>query len=784
MKKILRILFLLLISVIVGCAALQKIELDQQYGPAYPRSRLVERVSGRIDYLRDVKPILDNRCTVCHGCYDAPCQLKLSAIEGIERGASKAKVYDGSRLLAANLTRLFDDANSMEQWRQKGFYPVLNERDQTEAANLSGGTMARMLELKRLHPLPNGDRLPESFDFSLNRDQQCPKVEEFESFAKDYPLWGMPYGFPGLTDSEHNILVEWLKQGARHQNHAPISKDYSMRIAEWETFLNGRSLKRQLMARYIYEHLFLAHLYFDGYEIPLFFRLVRSKSKPGNPIELIATRRPYDDPKTDKVYYRLQPVRTTILVKTHLPYALSPTRMARYRELFLTPQYEVSRLPSYDVATAANPFIAFRSIPVSARYRFMLDEAQFTIMGFIKGPVCRGQMALNVIEDQFWLVFVDPDHPLIDPQNEFLAKEKTNLRLPAQNQSNSTALLAWLEYSKRQKNYLKAKARYLEKNLTDKKDISLDLIWDGDGHNPNAALTIFRHFDSASVVQGFVGDSPKTAWVIGYPLLERIHYLLVAGFDVYGNYGHQLNSRLYMDFLRMEGEFNFLTLLPRKDRQTERNYWYRGASEQVKSYIYGQRINFDQDSGINFRTDNPKAELFELLRQRLRSVLNGSYAIDQIKDPMVEKSLARLARLQGAGLSPIPQTVFLTITNIETGSLGMYTLIHNIGHSNVSHLFSESAEYLPNEDSLTVTKGFVGAYPNAFLHVKKSQLIELVDAISGIKHNEDYRSLLDRFGVRRTNPGFWRYSDRLHSAYKNENFFEAGIFDYNRLENR
>lgn len=45
--------------------------------------------------------------------------------------------------------------------------------------------------------------------------------------------------------------------------------------------------------------------------------------------------------------------------------------------------------------------------------------------------------------------------------------------------------------------------------------------------------------------------------VIGYPLFERMHYLLLAGYDVYGNIGHQLATRLYMDFLRMEGELNF-----------------------------------------------------------------------------------------------------------------------------------------------------------------------------------------------------------------------------------
>ena len=105
---------------------------------------------------------------------------------------------------------------------------------------------------------------------------------------------------------------------------------------------------------------------------------------------------------------------------------------------------------------------------------------------------------------------------------------------------------------------------------------------------------MFRHFDSASVVKGLVGEPPKTAWVIGYALFERIHYLLAAGFDVYGNVGHQLNSRLYMDFLRMEGESNFIDLLPRAARESTRDYWYRGASQSVKDYVYGRKAQFDR----------------------------------------------------------------------------------------------------------------------------------------------------------------------------------------------
>ena len=52
-----------------------------------------------ISYNEKVRPVLESRCVVCHGCYDAPCQLKLSSPEGIHRGANKKKVYYHSYLL-------------------------------------------------------------------------------------------------------------------------------------------------------------------------------------------------------------------------------------------------------------------------------------------------------------------------------------------------------------------------------------------------------------------------------------------------------------------------------------------------------------------------------------------------------------------------------------------------------------------------------------------------------------------------------------------------------------
>ncbi len=95
-------------------------------------------------------------------------------MRGITRGASKQEVYDGTRLISANVTRLFIDAQTPQQWREKEFHAVINEGQSNSLGNLENSLIAGMLALKRLHPMPAGRRLPDnSFDLKLNRDQQC-----------------------------------------------------------------------------------------------------------------------------------------------------------------------------------------------------------------------------------------------------------------------------------------------------------------------------------------------------------------------------------------------------------------------------------------------------------------------------------------------------------------------------------------------------------------------------------------------------------------------------------
>lgn len=724
------------------------------------------------DYPPQVKTIIEQRCMVCHGCYDAPCQLKLDAWAGLQRGAHKDKVYDGLRLLSANLTRLFTDGQTLEDWRDKGFYPVLDDTD-------SGtGVLAKMLQLKRDHPLPDGKVLPDSFDFALNREQQCPKPEEFEDFARDYPLWGMPYGLPGLADAEYNTLHNWLQNGAPGVSMTPADKTEIAAIRDWETFFNGDSLKQQLMARYIYEHLFAGSLYFSELQTKdRYFRLVRSRTPPGQAIDVIATRRPYESPGEERFYYRLEFTRTAVLDKRHMPYALNTQRMQRWQALFLEPDYEVTELPSYELDLASNPFRTFRQLPQSARYKFMLDEAQFTIMGFIKGPVCRGQVALNVIDDHFWVVFMDPDRESARHSADFLAEASKDLQLPNSRSGLLVSLAEWLHYSREQKKFLEAKFDYIKTHTeSGNTRVNLDLIWDGQGSNENAALTVFRHTDSASVVKGLVGQQPKTAWVIDYSLLERIHYLLVAGFDVYGSVGHQLETRLYMDFLRMEGEQNFLLFLPKSQRIALRDHWYRRAGDDVKQFVLNDTVAFEHDTDIVYRTKDPKQELLERLRQRQPGKSAQRYSVDRSK-------FSQLLAASDRSFSFMPQLAFVEILGTD-GSNKVYTLIHNSAFANNAQLFHEEDRRIPEEDTLTVVEGFIGSYPNMFFQLAEKDIEKFIKAITAMESAEDYTRLVYHYGVRRNAPWFWRVSDNLYKHYRARRPIEAGLFDLNRYENR
>ncbi len=752
-------------------------------GPAAP----LERPAVSATYRERVAPVLEGRCAVCHGCYDAPCQLLLSSHAGADRGATKRAVYAPTRLLAAEPTRLGIDERSTTGWRQRGFFPVLEP-----SRSGDGALLLRMLALGRAQPFAPDSKLPEEFPMDIGRELTCPKPDEFDSYARHQPLGGMPYGMAPLSEAELRTLTQWVAEGAPPPPPAPIPARAAAQVERWEAFLNGESLKQRITARYLYEHWVFAHLYFGELPEGPFFRIVRSRTAPGAPVEEIASRRPYDDPGVDRVFYRLVPLDEAILHKTHIVYALDEDRLRRLTELFLESDWQPTRLPGYDRKQASNPFASFDQIPARSRYRFLLDDARYFVMTFIRGPVCYGQVAVDVIEDRFFVAFLDPEADPSVLYPDYLEETRDLLSLPAAHGSGWKPGELWLEYALKQRKYLEKRRAYYDRLDPERLGPTLDFLWDGDGWNRNAQLTVFRNFDNAMVELGFLGAIPETAWVMDFPIFERIYYDLVAGFDVFGNVTHQVSTRLYMDHLRMQSETLFLSFLPEDEREAIRASWYEGATEDL-SYEVDRIRSEGHGTRIPFRREDPKAELIELLLERDAGLAGPPDLLNRCPAPpcdrpdasaverRAERALQALAGLRGPWVAPLPELSLLRVRSAQGDAL--YTLLHDRAHTNVASMFGEEERLEPEKDVLTIARGVRGSYPNFLFEVQLESIETFVDELRRVADGESLQAFVDRFGVRRTSPRFWASFDRIQQELRRERPIEAGLLDLNRYRN-
>ena len=517
----------------------------------------------------------------CHSCYNSPCQLNLSSYSGLVRGASKVDPYNLQLIDPLPPTRLDIDATTEVGWRHKGFWSVVSSNDLSHVRE-QDSNLWKLILLK-------DDRHGEKHEYNAETARTCPLngPDEIAKFMKDQSFAGMPYGLPGLTDAQRGTLGEWLKAGAPGPSDEaetwltqPQSQRAKVEIVNWEEILNRTDLQAKLSARYFYEHIFVAHVTFD----PLsreFFRLVRAKNQTGLADE-IPTLRPFDDPgKT--FYYRFKKINSTLVAKTHTVFVVKENLLRDYEKQFLNADWrnKVKELPPYgDIA--ANAFTTFQAIPRQIRYQFFLDNARYFIMTFVKGPVCRGQTALSVINDQFWVIFIDPKSDVsaqdVGPIAEKLPKIESLMYPPAAN-GNKLKLFADQRESRWQANVGKANLYKQAKTV-----FNPDVIWNG-GENPNALLTVYRHFDSANVRWGAEGEVPKTLWVMDYQIFEDVYYNLVAGYNLFGPTLHQLNTRLYMDLSRIASEDMFITFLPSDQREKIRNSWSQDVDQSVKAKI-------------------------------------------------------------------------------------------------------------------------------------------------------------------------------------------------------
>lgn len=737
-----------------------------------------------ISYTRDIQPIFTEKCVACHACYDSACQLNLGSGEGAARGATKVPVYDGERSQATKPTRLFYDAFGKAAWQREGFSSVL------DAQGSQAALMARMLELgHRRAPLQPNGKLPDDIVLGLNRENMCPSPGEFDAYAGAHPNEGMPLAVTGLSDQQYQTLQRWLASGAPidQQGVAPSAQE-AAQVLQWENLLNAPGARQSLVARWLFEHLFIAHLYFEGGEPGHFFQWVRSRTPSGQPIDLINTRRPNDDPGT-RVYYRLWPVQGVIVHKTHITYPLSAQKLARVKSLFYSGDWQVTASPGYGPGRRANPFETFEAIPAQARYQFMLDNAEYFVRTFIRGPVCRGQIATDVIRDNFWALFQAPDHDLYITDARYRGQATPLLAMPGQNDDVGSVLSLWLKYRDKRNQYEALR----RDSYADLPAPSWSTLWAG---NDNALLSIFRHFDSASVNKGLIGEVPQTMWLFDYPLLERTYYQLVVNFDVFGNVSHQAQTRLYFDLIRNGAEQNFLRLMPADSRDDFMDDWYQNSGK-LKLWLDYEAIDDDTPSGLHLDEKDPKRDFANQLLTRYGDLnaspdpinrCTGAYCSRDGIDPALqdaEQALSRLTSRPAAGLKVIEQLPEATMLRVETasGKRVVYSMLRNRAHSNVAFLLGEAYRYQPGLDTVTIYPGVLSSYPNFMFNIPAGEVPEFVSAMEDAKDAQRFERIVERWGVRRSHPLFWQYFHDLSRYVFETTPVEDGVLDMNRYEN-
>ncbi|WP_425054472.1 fatty acid cis/trans isomerase [Pseudomonas abyssi] len=766
--------------------------------PQYPHSEPAVSPQQSFAYQRDIKPILENRCMACHGCYDAPCQLKLTSADGVKRGASQQQVYNAMRLEDMPPTRLGTDAQSEAQWREQGFFSVLHDADQGAAAGLDGSLLFRMLELGQRNPLPANSRLPDEIKIGTAHSFSCPTLDNFADYAQANPHGGMPYATTGLSADEFARLSQWIAEGAvtEPMPWQPSAAETAS-IERWENFFNQTGRREQLVARYLFEHLFVAHIHFPTINGSSFYELVRSSTPPGEPVVPLRTVRPNDAPE-QAFYYRLRPLRETLVEKTHITYGLDDQRMQRWQQLFLGDDWDLAVLPGYGYSERANPFATFISIPAKARYEFMLDTAEYFVRTFIRGPVCRGQVATDVIRDHFWAIFEDPAQEAYVNNPLYRSQTTPLLGLPGQDSDLLDLGSAWLKYSGKRNQYLQLRHQHYGQRKTG--GATLDELWDGDGYNQDALLTIFRHHDSASVRKGLWGKVPDTIWVMDYPLLERTYYELVVNFNVFGSLSHQAQTRLYFDLIRNGSEQNFLRFVPAAQRRALYDQWYQGHA-QLKDAIAYTDLDRNTPTALDYSdTQGNNAAVMQrfavLLAERAGAVSGTPDTLNRCpqnncqrpdlgpEQQEIQRLLQPLAQGTGATLPVIqqlPEVSFLRITSAE--QRWVYSLVHNRAHTNVAFMFGEKDRLQPERDDLTIMEGTLGSYPNFSFDVELKALPDFVAALQAARTAEQLHSIADRWGVRRTHPQFWEILSDFRQYVEETDPTQAGLFDINRYQN-
>ena len=265
---------------------------------------------------------------------------------------------------------------------------------------------------------------------------------------------------------------------------------------------------------------------------------------------------------------------------------------------------------------------------------------------------------------------------------------------------------------------------------------------------------------------------------------------------MFGNIAHQANVRRYMDYLRIEGELNFVKLLPREIRVPTMASWYIGTGVADDARL--EEVVGTRPTRVRYTSDDPQRELIErvveehLLPETGIGFDRANYRASGQETELpttfsgTEDLIAGFHALNEPGTGFIrhvtsteANVLFVRIRGYD-GPYSVFSIVINRWHGNVNSMFRESKRLDPARDTIDFLPGSIGAYPNYFLDVAAEDVPEFFDMLKNFDDSPANRAKLNKYGINRMDARFWPVYDWFQQRMNDTDPVHSGLLDLNR----
>jgi hypothetical protein len=255
-----------------------------------------------------------------------------------------------------------------------------------------------------------------------------------------------------------------------------------------------------------------------------------------------------------------------------------------------------------------------------------------------------------------------------------------------------------------------------------------------------------------------------------------------------------------MDYLRMEGELNFVQFLPPGIRAETIESWYVGdrAIDDTRS----RDVLSTRGTKIAYRTADPKRELVERVVDE-RLLPEAGILFDRVNYRRagqvfsMPKSFERQEDvIDGLRALTVPGTglvahlhgyevnvLWVRVRGFRGGDRHL-SIVVNRWHDNVNSLFFEKEQLDPSKDTMDFLPELIGSYPSYFMDLEAKDVPDFLDLLGRFDGSPAYVAKLEKYGVNRSDPRFWELFDWFQARAFEADPIEAGLFDLNRYHPR